>query len=82
MLFGKVPTNDYKLECQDTLILFLIIEARKKKKSEFWPYIKTFPTSFETLLINFPAKYDQFLLDHVVELKYRTREIFKLSLGL
>ena len=67
-----------KLDCIDTLSLLLVLEGRKKKESELWPYIATFPSHHHFLLMNWPARYDPFLMQHVQEIKYRQINILHL----
>ena len=70
--------ENVKLDCIDTLALFLILESRKEQDSEFWPYIATFPSHHHYLLMNWPARYDPFLMQHVQELKNRQINILRL----
>ena len=73
--------SDSKLDCETILALFIAREGkqiftkivrqkkhlvRKQKNSSIWPYLDILPKTFETKLINWPKKYDQFLMDDIL----------------
>ena len=39
--------------------------VRKQENSIYWPYLETLPKNFDTVLRNWPEKYDPFLMRHV-----------------
>lgn len=61
----KVQPDD-KLDCADTLALFIAAEQRKGPKSKYKSYLDTLPTSFNYQLVNWPDKYDVFLTDQIL----------------
>ena len=58
-----------KLDCIETLALFLCIESRKAELSVYWPWLRTLPTDFSTLLISWGERYDTLLPWYLRELK-------------
>lgn len=58
-----------KLDCIETLALFLCIESRKAESSVYWPWLRTLPTDFSTLLISWGERYDKLLPWYFRELK-------------
>ena len=58
-----------KLDCIETLSLFLCIEARKAEESVYWPWLRTLPTDFNTLLVKWGNRFDSLLPLYFRELK-------------
>lgn len=54
----------------------MYILVQKQEKSEYYPYLSNLPQSFETMLENWPKKFDEFLPKHVKYERFRKiREI-------
>jgi len=77
-LEGQMELNDFKLDCTDTLALLIATEMRKKENSPIWPYIHTLPSTYDTPLEFWPAKFDKFLTGHVLEAKQTSVSDFEI----
>ena len=65
-----------QLDSYSMFALFIALELRKGDASEFSTYLKSFPSSFDLVLTNWPDDYDQFLMKHVLESKQRLKRRF------
>lgn len=78
-LDGKVAVNkDYKLDCTDTLSLFIAVEIKKGDESEVWPYLATMPLSYITPLEYWPESMIDFLTPTGKDLAESSTEDFKI----
>ena len=55
----------------------MFVLGRKKEDSELWPYISALPKLYKMVLINWPDKYDHFLMKSVLDTKERLQDRFK-----
>ena len=65
-----------QLDCHGMFALFIALELRKGETSKFATYLKTMPTSYDLVLVNWPEDYDHLLMEHVLESKKRLKELY------
>jgi len=70
--------KDYKLDCTDTLSLFVAVEIKKGEESEVWPYLATMPLSYITPLEYWPENMVNFLTPTGKDLTDSSIEDFKI----
>jgi len=64
-MIGEIE-DAVKLDCDDILSIWLVLEQRKGNSSEYHTYLQHLPHDFSRFLINWPAQYDHFLTDDMI----------------
>ena len=62
-LLPEKNENNWQIDAQESLILFLVLEMRKGPRSDLYWYLKDLPRDFSSILRNFPEKFVPYLSD-------------------
>ena len=62
-LLPEKNENNWQIDAQESLILFLVLEMRKGSRSDLYWYLKDLPQDFSSILRNFPEKFVPYLSD-------------------